>query len=1177
MPSPSSYGAMTASQIRPVVSAGSIEPWEAAAWITTTLRDDQGNKCPCPPGCLGDCAVRSQWLFDGKVDDKRTIRPLDRLSQVPTATLNVSTASSWGTVAQFNTSAFRNMDGCPPFEHMECIACDSSLGYYPMAFSGQYSIEGIRQTGTGVSCYYLEVCAEGESCDVQTTAKDLGYLILAYAIVFFVLLGLYIFLRKVSWLRMAMDSAAWLEPGNPKFPPRDIQLPKPREDGLFCWLTDAWYRENNWLKEFTTPDEYMLVRWFKLSSRFFFFAGLFCCPILMLLYEADTVASADKSEKIVSSLDTAGIARYTLLNARSGTSFVAAIAMLWVISFSLMALMRVESRKYVSMMWSVNPNKTGIKANAIVVKDMPLLTTAPVPNRLAKLGAVNLVSGKVRNFNSVKKLDKIFDDEDVGCAGKLKLFITDGTLSGTTDSAKIRVLYKEESMALLINKFERVLGKDCIAFKMLAADTRRLDKAANKWANAREQVTMTMQAIDDLHDREKNGVLKNSESRQLSRALKEIDGLKRAESVAFDEFISTRDEYINNQSPACSAVIVFARQMDAVIASQIQVDSVPGQWVTEPAPGNSDVVWHNLSLTTVERAKKTTQAWMIGFFISLFFMYPVNVVTAAISKEKVTIVNSLGEPVYNVILSIVLTIFLVIGHVLSLVVSRQTGHIAVSSMDSFGASMYFWLLILNLVFGNLSSTPLWNDINDWIQKPHLFTYQFILRLMNTSSFFLQFILLRTATSPVLEIIHPPVLLGFVIKCLLYRSRARTWPALKKRLIWAQPTPTPSHRVPAQCMLVFFIGTVYAVVSPLLLPVCSVFFFFFYVFWKHNIVYHYIQQYSAGTSMWSWLVNKMFFSLIFSQIMLCFGLPTLGFDTIKYRVGILPLVFITAVEWVRINNILKSALKVPVYTAAHLKDKSATDEDSDEDFFGKNGESAPARAPTPDELDLQFGGERDVTLTMTSITEGGKQRKKLSRGIVPVDEMRWSEQKHSNILANTREQGKAEIEYKVKKGIWQTYAPSVLWPLAAEKSAGSIFLRRWKQIKARKIQEQQLLDSVAHLPADDPKKMEVIKTLALKKQARDKAADAVLRKSTSPYLQKIREKRAAEGKEEASWEKKVSESPAPPKKTQPKVGEKEKRATRTEPDRAREKPTRAPGGEDTGASAPGASEPSTRDA
>ena len=60
-------------------------------------------------------------------------------------------------------------------------------------------------------------------------------------------------------------------------------------------------------------------------------------------------------------------------------------------------------------------------------------------------------------------------------------------------------------MNLLISKFESVLGKDCIAFKMLASDTRKLDGAAKAWANAREHVTQNMQAIADLQETEKTG------------------------------------------------------------------------------------------------------------------------------------------------------------------------------------------------------------------------------------------------------------------------------------------------------------------------------------------------------------------------------------------------------------------------------------------------------------------------------------------------------------------------------------------------------------------------------------------------------------------------------------------------------------------------------------------------
>ena len=89
-----------------------------------------------------------------------------------------------------------------------------------------------------------------------------------------------------------------------------------------------------------------------------------------------------------------------------------------------MSLIRVESRKYVSMMWTVDPDKTGIKANAILVKDMPLLTTAPAPKKFEQLntGSVkDILKVKQSVRGSVRKLDKIFDDEEVGCVGRLKL------------------------------------------------------------------------------------------------------------------------------------------------------------------------------------------------------------------------------------------------------------------------------------------------------------------------------------------------------------------------------------------------------------------------------------------------------------------------------------------------------------------------------------------------------------------------------------------------------------------------------------------------------------------------------------------------------------------------------------------------------------------------------------
>jgi len=229
---------------------------------------------------------------------------------------------------------------------------------------------------------------------------------------------------------------------------------------------------------------------------------------------------------------------------------------------------------------------------------------------------------------------------------------------------------------------------------------------------------------------------------------------------------------------------------------------------------------------------------------------------------------------------------------------------------------------------------------------------------------------------------------------------------------------------------------------------------------------------------------------------------------KYRAFILPLIFITSVEYSRLHSVLQAALKVPVYTAGDKStkmSKSKTASKSLRDRLGEDLDDEESSEMSGSEGD---GASRKLSLNTVQFTSTGKATK-VMRGVVPVSEMKWSEMKHVNILENTREQGKREIEDKVKRGIWQTYAPSVLWPLAAEKSAGSIFLRCWKQIKVRKEAEAKLLASVAHLPDTDPRKLDVMKDLELKKQVREKAADAVLRKSTSPYLAEIRRQRREE--------------------------------------------------------------------
>ena len=51
------------------------------------------------------------------------------------------------------------------------------------------------------------------------------------------------------------------------------------------------------------------------------------------------------------------------------------------------------------------------------------------------------------------------------------------------------------------------------------------------------------------------------------------------------------------------AVVVFSRQMDAVIASQVQLDHFFGRWNTDAAPGPNDLVGRCSSKPVVIRVE----------------------------------------------------------------------------------------------------------------------------------------------------------------------------------------------------------------------------------------------------------------------------------------------------------------------------------------------------------------------------------------------------------------------------------------------------------------------------------------------------------------------------------------------------------------------------------------------
>jgi hypothetical protein len=580
-------------------------------------------------------------------------------------------------------------------------------------------------------------------------------------------------------------------------------------------------------------------------------------------------------------------------------------------------------------------------------------------------------------------------------------------------------------------------------------------------------------------------------------ASKERESARDSLAAALKRFDDARFEYLNDESPSPSMLVVFSRQMDAVLAGQVQVDRYFGSWRTKAAPGPNDLVWHNVALTFDQRNRKNIKARLMAGTMVVFFLVPVNF----LGEAFIDVAGDSSSIVSQISIALILIIFLVLGHIMSLVLSRQYGHVAISKMDVTGASIYFWLLVLNLFVSNLSSTPLWTDLIGWVRNPKLVVDELITHITRTSSFFLQFCMLRCAQSAPLELIHPPFHLGLAVKTLVHLLRAGEMPTRKIIQNWTEPENTPLHRVPAQTMMVAFLGLMYCVIAPVFLPVCGIFFSLFYLFWKHTLCYHYMQPYASGQTLWPWLVKHTYVCLVVSQVILMLGLPTLVGDAYeKYesvqwmRLALCPLPILCYLELGRTKYTLQESHKIPVHK--HI----LSDAERELNFAAADEGGGAAAGTVFDERGVvgdvgtfikrglksssQFGypgvgqasGERDARIpnsffgknargsfSEVSPSPDKKPPEKASstswttgngKTLTPEKKVSYNSQsdfdKSTRRLNLSAEEGRSEVQRLIDLGVWRNYQPISIWPQVHEKAAASLIVKRWREKKSVKL-------------------------------------------------------------------------------------------------------------------------------
>ncbi|KAG0294752.1 hypothetical protein BGZ96_000506 [Linnemannia gamsii] len=333
-----------------------------------------------------------------------------------------------------------------------------------------------------------------------------------------------------------------------------------------------------------------------------------------------------------------------------------------------------------------------------------------------------------------------------------------------------------------------------------------------------------------------------------------------------------------------SAFIQFNAQFGAQSAVQTVVHPKPfhmAPMYSEISP--LDVVWDNMNLSTVVTKGRRLIILAVSTAMILFWTIP-TLFIASLSSLSVLVqafsflafLENLPAAVIPLVEGIIPPLMLAglmaILPVILTTMATYEGHVRLSAITHSLMSKYFLFLVVNVL---LIST-LTNGFIDTYHKLQEsgFKLDDIVKLIaqslpTSSSFFINYVLLRGFTGPALELIQiAPLLLNFFFTHTMAKSPRQIWDvqgrleSVNYGVLFPQQT------------LIFCIGIVFSTITPLILPFVTFYFTLFYFVYRHQFLYVYSQPIETGGLAFPKAVKQVFTGIFISEITL-FGIFVLN--------------------------------------------------------------------------------------------------------------------------------------------------------------------------------------------------------------------------------------------------------------------------------------------------------------
>ncbi|KAD4982791.1 hypothetical protein R6Q59_002422 [Mikania micrantha] len=324
------------------------------------------------------------------------------------------------------------------------------------------------------------------------------------------------------------------------------------------------------------------------------------------------------------------------------------------------------------------------------------------------------------------------------------------------------------------------------------------------------------------------------------------------------------------------AFVTFRSRWDSALVSQTQQHPNPLMWITQMAPEPRDVLWKNLSIPYKHLVLYRTGVYTAEVLFTIFFAIPVTAVQGIAQFEKlkkwfppamaIQLIPGLSSVITGYLPSVILSGFLYVVPFVMKGMAGVAGYVSRSQQEQKTSNMVFYFLMANVFFMSVLSGSLLDQIGKSFINPRDVPSRLAGAVSARADFFMTYILTSGLAGFSIEMLQPGLLTWDAMKL-------HTWGRGKKKSNYL--FSFPYYRVIPFVSLFVLIGTVYAVIAPLLLPFLVVYFLLGYVVYINQFHDVYETTYETCGQYWPHIHHHVVVAIIIMQITMIglFGLKS----------------------------------------------------------------------------------------------------------------------------------------------------------------------------------------------------------------------------------------------------------------------------------------------------------------